>query len=175
MVRKIATRSGIAFVLSMSLFLSGCADGGIATGHWTTASISPPPANDRPQDEAVAQGKLQYRKGSYGLAERSFRAAVEANASSFEGWLGLAASYDQLRRFDLAERAYNEAIGLQGRTVGVLNNLAYHHMLRGDLQKAGRLLEEAAQKEPDNPVVAGNFRLLETWKSGAPEVATVYR
>lgn len=91
MVRKIAARSEIAFVLWTSLLLSACADGGIATGQWTTASISPPPANGRPQDEAVAQGKLHYRKGSYGLAERSFRAAVEANASSFEGWLGLAA------------------------------------------------------------------------------------
>ena len=118
---------------------------------------------------------MHFSKGSYGLAERSFRAAVEANPKSAEGWLGLAASYDHLRRFDLAERAYKEAIGLQGHTVAVLNNLAYHHMLRGDLQKARKFLEEAGLKEPSNPVVAGNFRLLETWKSGEPEVAAVHR
>lgn len=175
MVRKITFRSQIIVVLWTSLLLSACAEGSSGTTDLTTASILPPLANNRPQDEAIAQGKLHYRKGSYGLAERSFRAAVEANAKSSEGWLGLAASYDQLRRFDLAERAYSEAIGLEGRTVGLLNNLAYHHMLRGDLLKAGRLLEEAAQKEPNHPVVAGNFRLLETWKSAAPEVAAVHR
>ena len=174
MVRKTTFRSQIIVVLCISLLLSACAEGNSGTADLTTASILPP--SSRPQDEAVAQGKLHYRKGSYGLAERSFRAAVEANAKSSEGWLGLAASYDQLRRFDLAERAYMEAIGLEGRTVGLLNNLAYHHMLRGDLLRAGRLLEEAAQKEPNHPVVAGNFRLLETWKSAGPEeVAAVHR
>jgi Flp pilus assembly protein TadD len=48
------------------------------------------------------------------MAERYFRRAVETHASDAEAWVGLAASYDRLRRFDLADQAYAEAIRLVG-------------------------------------------------------------
>ena len=163
-------RVGLTTGILSALALSACASIEMSESSLATNSLAPP-TDERPQDESVANGKLHYAKGSYGLAERSFRKAVEANAKSAEGWLGLAASYDRLRRFDLAERAYGEALGLSGRTVALLNNLAYHHMLRGNLNQARSLLDEAAQLEPKNAVVAGNYRLLETWKSGEVEIA----
>ena len=51
-----------------------------------------PPSDQRPSDEPVAKGKLHFTNGDYGLAERHFRGAVEANPKSAEAWLGLAAS-----------------------------------------------------------------------------------
>ena len=103
------------------------------------------------------------------FSERNFRAAVEANPSSSEAWLGLAASYDRLRRFDLAERAYRRVLSLEGRNAAVLNNLGYHHMLRGNLKKARAYLQEAVSKDPGNPLIQGNLYLLETWKgTGGP-------
>lgn len=166
--------SGRIAAVVATLLLAGCATAGLETSDVATGSIQP--SDERPQDEPVAKGKFHYAKGSYGLAERSFREAVEANSKSAEGWLGLAASYDRLRRFELAERAYTEVIKLEGRSVTVLNNLAYHHMLRGNLPKARSLLEEAAKQDPANPIVAGNFKLLETWKTGEPPpVQTVHR
>lgn len=162
-------RSGaVACALSV-ITVAGCATGELGTAELTTGSL-PPPSDERPQDDPVAKGKFHYTKGSYGLAERGFREAVEANPKSAEGWLGLAASYDRLRRFELADRAYERVFALQGRTVEALNNRAYHFMLKGDLKQARALLDEAAQKDPGNPVVAGNYRLLETWKTGEPEL-----
>ena len=49
------------------------------------------------------------------MAERHFRKAVELHPRDAESWLGLAASYDRLKRFDLADRAYQETIRWSGR------------------------------------------------------------
>ena len=51
----------------------------------------------------------------------------------------------------------------------MLNNLGYHHMLRGNLKLAHTYLAEAVQQDPSNPLIQGNLKLLETWKSGDPE------
>ncbi len=37
-------------------------------------------------------------------------------------WIGLAASYDRLGRFDLADLAYRHAIWLEGENYIILNN-----------------------------------------------------
>ncbi|TMJ35509.1 MAG: tetratricopeptide repeat protein, partial [Alphaproteobacteria bacterium] len=59
-----------------------------------------------PSDDYIRMGKVHFRNGDYGLAEQKFRKAVEVTPKDAEAWLGLAASYDQLRRFDLADNAY---------------------------------------------------------------------
>lgn len=112
-----------------------------------------------PKDD-LSLGKKQYRAGNYGLAEQHFRRAVESHPRDAEAWLGLAASYDQLRRFDLADRAYSEAIRIVGRTPAILNNQGYSYMLRGDYPRARVLLLEAQAKDPGNKFAANNLRLL---------------
>jgi Flp pilus assembly protein TadD len=106
-------------------------------------------------------GKKLYRAANYGLAERHFRRAVEARPKDAEAWVGLAASYDQLRRFELADRAYNQAISILGKTPEVLNNQGYSYMLRGDYARARVTLLQAKAKAPDNPYVLNNLELLE--------------
>ena len=59
-----------------------------------------------PGDDLVL-GKRHYRAKNYGLAEQHFRRAVEKAPRDGEAWLGLAASYDRLKRYDLADRAYS--------------------------------------------------------------------
>lgn len=151
----------VGAILSCAL-LGACAS--IPGDELTTGSI--PPADARPSDENVAMGRKHYRRGDYGLAERYFRKAVEANPKSAPAWLGLAASYDRLKRFELASRAYEQTIKLQGRTPQVLNNLAYHYMLRGNTKLARRLLEEAERQDPGNAYIEGNLGLLATWSTG---------
>jgi Flp pilus assembly protein TadD len=112
-----------------------------------------------PEDD-LSLGKKYYRAGDYGLAEKHFRRAVELHATDAEAWLGLAASYDQLRRFDLADRAYAQAIRITGTTVEIINNQGYSYMLRGEYRKAAAKLAEAAKKAPENPYVKNNIRLL---------------
>jgi len=114
---------------------------------------------------AMAQGRFHFAKGDYGLAERHFRRAVEYMPEDPDAWVGLAASYDRLRRFDRASRAYNRAIKIAGRTPAVLNNLGYSYMLRGDFEKARKVLLAAKRKEPNNPVIRNNLKLLDSgWR-----------
>jgi Flp pilus assembly protein TadD len=113
-----------------------------------------------PYDE-LNLGKKQYRANNFGLAEKHFRLAVEKHPRDAEAWLGLAASYDRLRRFDLADRAYTQAIGILGSTVEILNNQGYSYMLRGDYKRAHATLTAALRKDPNNKYVQNNIRLLE--------------
>ena len=105
-------------------------------------------------------GKKQYRANNFGMAEKYFRRAVENHPRDAEAWLGLAASYDRLRRFDLADRAYAQAIGIVGPTVEILNNQGYSYMLRGDYKHAQEKLIAAQRKDPRNKFVANNLQLL---------------
>jgi Flp pilus assembly protein TadD len=111
-------------------------------------------------NDALSLGKRHFRAGDFGLAEQNFRKAAELHPRDGEAWLGLAASYDRLRRFDLADRAYAQAIRIAGPTVEILNNQGYSHMLRGDYRTARIKLDEARRKAPDNPYVQNNIRLL---------------
>jgi len=113
-----------------------------------------------PNDE-LSLGKKHYRANDFGLAEKHFRRAVELHPRDAEAWLGLAASYDRLRRFDLADRAYAQAIGIVGPTVAILNNQGYSYMLRGDYKRAHAALAAAQRKDPTNKYVQNNMRLLE--------------
>ena len=113
-----------------------------------------------PNDD-LSLGKKQYRANNFGLAEKHFRRAVELHPRDAEAWLGLAASYDRLRRFDLADRAYKEAIRIVGRTVEILNNQGFSYMLRGDYRRARATLMAAEHKDPDNKYVRNNLHLLD--------------
>lgn len=150
----------------------------------TTGSVAITPAEPGPSGEPVKPGakpgllgddphddlqaaKKYFRSNNYGLAERAFRTAVEQHPRDAEAWIGLAASYDRLHRFDLADRAYQEATRIVGPTVEILNNQGFSYMLRGDYARAHKKLEEAAAKDPANPYVAANLRLLqESYREG---------
>jgi tetratricopeptide (TPR) repeat protein len=124
------------------------------------AAAEPGLLGSDPNDE-LSLGKKMYRASNFGLAETHFRRAVELHPRDAEAWLGLAASYDRLRRFDLADRAYNEAIKIVGPTVEILNNQGFSYMLRGDFKRARAKLAAAERKDPGNKYVANNMHLLD--------------
>jgi Flp pilus assembly protein TadD len=113
-----------------------------------------------PYDD-LSLGKKYFRAADFGLAEKHFRRAVESHPRDAEAWLDLAASYDRLRRFDLADRAYGQSVGILGPTVEILNNQSYSYMLRGDYKRAHAALMAARRKDPANKCVQNNIRLLE--------------
>jgi len=160
--------SRLACLVGMALFgLTGCN---------TVSEVAAVPAVDQvaptvpvqnagdikyyPSDEPVKLGLEYFKKGSYGLAQRYFRDAVEKAPEDAEAWIGLAASYDRLRRFDLADQAYATAIKLTGETVQILNDRGYSYLLRGDLTKARVKFLKAYQLDPTNPTVNNNLQLL---------------
>jgi Flp pilus assembly protein TadD len=184
-------RIGIARVLVIAaagLWLAGCSGGNKFSNPFATetpgadafaaapasdaaTTDTPPPLGVAAADEtgllgsdpndALSLGKKQYRANNFGLAEKYFRRAAELHPRDAEAWLGLAASYDRLRRFDLADRAYTQAIGIVGPTTEILNNQGYSYMLRGDYKRAHEKLTAAQRQEPGNKYVQNNLQLLE--------------
>jgi len=108
----------------------------------------------------LSLGKKQFRADNFGLAEEHFRKAVESHPKDGEAWMGLAASYDRLNRFDLADRAYKEAILILGPTPEILNNQGFSYILRGDYARARKVLRQAQAKDPRNPYILNNLKLL---------------
>lgn len=113
-----------------------------------------------PSDDYVRMGKVYFRNESYGLAAQSFQKAVEVAPKDAEAWLGLAASYDHLRRFELADQAYEKVLQLGAQNATILNNAGYSQLLRGNLPSARRFLLRAYELEPDNPYIQNNLKLL---------------
>ena len=111
-------------------------------------------------NEANRFGRADLAAGNYGNAERHFRTAIEKNRADVASWIGLAAAYDNLCRFDLADRAYQEATAIQGETFEITNNLGYSYLLRGDKGRALKQFERALSLDPGNPVVRNNLAIL---------------
>jgi Flp pilus assembly protein TadD len=176
----------VGAVLAGCLWLTACATDSATNGNWftfpslfrpspeaeatgstdTTAFPSPDkviPTTVTPSDpnDDLSLAKENFREGNYGLAERYFRRAVEAGPRDAEAWLGLAAAYDRLKRFELADRAYNEVLRIVGPTPEILNNQGYSYMLRGDFTRARKILFDARAKDPNNPYIKNNLALLE--------------
>ena len=106
-------------------------------------------------------GRTHLAAGNYAVAERHFRDAVEKNKTDADSWIGLAAAYDNLGRFDLADRAYGRAQTLKGETLEIINNRGYSYMLRGDGPRALAAFQRALALDPENAVIANNIRLLQ--------------
>ena len=163
--------------------LAGCSSSsGNKMASWGWGEDTPPPANPEvtgstksadtsltvkdallggdPGDD-LSLGKRHYRERNYGLAEQHFRRSVEKLPRDGEGWLGLAASYDRLKRYDLADRAYKQALDIYGPRPEVLNNIGYSFLLRGDLRRARTKFAEAQSKDPENPTIANNIALVD--------------
>ena len=130
----------------------------------TTGSISrqakQPEARQPETGDDIAQGKQQFRANNFDRAAKYFSAAAERNPQNAEAWLGLAASYDRMRQFELADSAYDQAIRVSGPTAEILNNQGYSYMLRGDTRRARATLLTAQRKDPNNRYVQNNLQLL---------------
>jgi Flp pilus assembly protein TadD len=133
--------------------------GGQSSAIDTTLTTAAQPQGDISAAD-LAAGKAQFNDGNYGLAEKHFRKAVELRASSAEAWMGLAASYDQLGRFDFSDRAYDQLLKLAGRRPQIVNNMGYSQYLRGNKKEAKKLLLEARAGMADTTVVDANLELL---------------
>lgn len=113
-----------------------------------------------PSDEPLRLGIEHFSRGHYGLAERYFREATERAPKDASAWVGLAATYDRIGRYDLADRAYTNAISLVGETPEIMNDLGYSYMLRNDFPTARKYLTQAYEREPNNPYILNNLKLL---------------
>ena len=139
------------FVLLLACCLGGC----MPMGNW-----QPEFALAQDPVDPVRIGKERFRAGDFGLAESSFRRAVEDSPANAEAWLGLAAAHDQLGRFDLADHDYARLEPMLGKSAAFLNNRGYSYLLRGDRLRARKDLEKALSMDPDNLSIRANLAQL---------------
>jgi len=120
-----------------------------------------PPVSPAPGVTPAIRGDIE---SDLNLGKR-FRRAVEKGIpdarKAAEAWMGLAASYDRLRRFELADRAYARAIEIVGPAPEILNNQGYSYIMRGDYARARVKLDAAIAKDPNNPYILANLELLD--------------
>jgi Flp pilus assembly protein TadD len=149
-----------AWPVMLLILLGVTACGGSEGGVSIDRPVEDPIFGSLPAEKSIEIGRRYYQHGQYGLAEQSFRQAVEQDHNNAEAWLGLAASYDKLRRFDRAKQAYDVLVKLVGRTPVVLNNLGYHFFLSGDRVRARETLIAALRSDPENEQIRDNLALV---------------
>lgn len=113
-------------------------------------------------DLAIAEAKNQFRQENYGNAGALFYKAVQLAPNDGEAWLGLGASCDRIRRFDLADYAYRKAYPLVGKSPAYYNNVGYSYLLRGKLPEARKSFLKAYELAPNDPTIRNNLELLST-------------
>lgn len=129
--------------------------------HVSAPAVAAPVVPGADGKDDVSRGRAQFRAGNFAEAEVSFDRAAKMNPRDAEAWLGLAACYDRMRRFELADRAYVQASAIKGPTAEILNNQGFSYFLRGDLARARTTLTAAQTKDPSNKYVQNNLRMLE--------------
>lgn len=153
---SIATRrAGAAFLVGLALIAGGCT---------MPFEIRPLVAIDGEPLEVDAadpyeRGKRFLRERRLGLAIQEFRATLARQPNSVMALNGVAIAYDELGRFDLAERYYHRALALQPDSSETLNNLGYSALRRGHAGRARTFLERARGLTPEDAIVLANLEL----------------
>jgi Tfp pilus assembly protein PilF len=159
-----ASRSWVGFCLGIVLasLAAGCNQTALTPSPVPNPVTGQNPGDVKyyPSDQPVRLGIQRFYDGNFGLAQRYFQDAVEKSPQDVTAWIGLAASYDRLGRFDLADRAYGAAAKLEGETPQLLNNEGYSYMLRGDLKAAAARFHQALKLDPKNQTTLNNIKLL---------------
>lgn len=147
------------------ILLAGCAEMTEVRSVWEVNGEAFDGRGQPPYDA----GKAHLARGHLGLAVTAFQQAVAQHPQSLEALNALAATYDEMGRYDLADRNYSRALEVAPDDPQTLNNAGYSRFLRGDYQEAMRLFTEAGARAPDDPVVAGNLAAAQRALAAAPQ------
>ncbi len=150
----------LAMLLILLLPACNSVDSTSSWGNPLTPIELPDHVDPYPDNQVLQVAQAQFAQGNFGHAARYYERAVEIAPQSGEAWLGLAASYDQVRRFDLADRAYREAGKYLGHRAEYYNGIGYSYMLRGELAKAQSQFLKAQELDPSNPTINNNLQML---------------
>lgn len=155
---KSVTKVGV--MVAVAAALAGCAPNNFGEPTGSLAETALVDGALPSTGKMIHEAQLQFTEGHYGLAVDAYAKSVERDPLNPEGWLGLAASYDQIGRFDLADKAYERVQELIGATPSVLNNLGYSYLLRGNLDRSRATLAAAYKLDPHNPYILNNIDML---------------
>ncbi len=145
------------------LSISGCAATGFGGGAFNGQSAQIADISgigNISAANALREARSQFRNNNFGYSAAYYKKYTELAPQNPQGYVGLAASYDRLGRFDLSDRVYAALRRITGETAQYYNNMGYSYMLRGSLQAALVNFRKAAALDPDNLTIANNIQLL---------------
>jgi hypothetical protein len=112
--------------------------------------------------DPFARGKAHYAEGNFGLALQSFQAAIAANGDSVETLNAIAATYDQLGRYDIATMYYKRAMEIDPKSAQTLNNMGYSLVMQRRYDEALRYFQLARAGDDGQPATVGaNVKLAQ--------------
>ena len=106
--------------------------------------IADPASKLRPGADRLADAKGQLAIGNVGLALEAFRSVARFYPDNAEAYVGMAACYEQMRRFDLAQSKYEAALALAPRDPELLARLAVALDQQGKTDEAAGVRGEIA-------------------------------
>lgn len=151
-------------VCAVALLVVSCAAGG-----FDTRAVSNLDAPVGSAESLYATGKSHFAAERWGAAVHAFQTATARDPHHVGAYNGLAAAYDRLGRFDLADRAYMEALTLAPDDPTTLNNMGWSRHLRGQPELARVYLRHAAELAPEENITLANLDAVETVAAGQAE------
>lgn len=103
------------------LAIAACANSGKLELRPTASRTA---ADNAPLPQKLAEGYAQLKLGNAGLANELFRQSLREDPASAEANAGLAASYDQMGRFDLSRRYFEAALAIRPADTQLLERFA---------------------------------------------------
>ncbi|MDR3471047.1 MAG: hypothetical protein P4M09_05090 [Devosia sp.] len=146
--------------------LTGCSTLNFASAGPGNFGGSPQQVADLPDvgsytaDAALIEARNHFRNSDFGYSAALYKRVAELSSKNAEAYVGLAASYDRLGRFDLADRVYASLYALSGGTAQYYNNVGYSNLLRGNLAAALTNFRKAKKLAPNSIVIANNLQIL---------------
>ena len=147
----------------LSFFVHGCSTVNLSSNY---LECSAPSALSSQACSNLVLANSAFERGDFGTAEKNFRISADilgkdapGTSSHIEALLGLAASYDTMARFDLADPVYAQLSQLAPDEPEYLNNYGYSLLLRGDVKNAREYFERARVQSPENQVIMNNGQM----------------
>src|SRR5215468_4700448 len=147
----------LALIAALLPLLSGCA----FLNQQLAMSTEAPTSGGTDFEGAMTRGKAYFAEGQLGFALIAFQQALEQQPGSARALDAIAATYDKLQRYDLADHYYQQALEREPNSSDLLNNVGYSHMLRGDYEGARQYLQRAAVLNPASKVINANLAMIQ--------------
>jgi Flp pilus assembly protein TadD len=143
--------------------LAGCSSANIGASTWGNSKLEVAEVKNiggYTPELALTEARAHFRNNDFGHSAAFYKRVVELQPKNPEGYVGLAASYDRLRRFDLSDRVYKALFDLSGASAQYYNNVGYSYMLRGNFKAAYTSFRNAEKLDPNNVVISNNLQIL---------------
>jgi len=134
----------VAAALLLTVSAMGCTHSKLAV-----RALPAPESASMADAASLAKGRMLFARGEFALAADAFQKAARYDPKSADAYNGLAASYDQLGRYDLSRRYYELALAQAPEDGRVLRNFARSMLRQGNQLAARKLIAEAAALDQD--------------------------